>query len=65
MTEPILEVENLHVEFHTHEGIVAPNGLNYKVMPGQTLGIVGESGSGKSVSSTHCYGPSPQATGHY
>ncbi|MGI9643036.1 MAG: ABC transporter ATP-binding protein [Acidimicrobiia bacterium] len=49
--QPLLEVENLHVEFHTDEGIVrAVNGLTYRVHGGETLAILGESGSGKSVS---------------
>jgi len=52
MAQPVLEVSNLTVEFHTHEGIVrAVNDLSYQVLPAQTIGIVGESGSGKSVSS--------------
>lgn len=59
---PVLEVENLSVEFKTHEGIVrAVNNLSYKVMPGQTLGIVGESGSGKSVSSMAIMGLLPSS----
>lgn len=52
MSELILEVDNLGVSFHTHEGVVqAVNGLSYSLRRGETLGIVGESGSGKSVSS--------------
>jgi peptide/nickel transport system ATP-binding protein len=50
--EPFLVVENLTVQFPTHDGLVqAVTDLSYTVRKGQTLGIVGESGSGKSVSS--------------
>jgi len=47
---PLLEVRDLHVEFHTREGIAkAVNGVNYSVNAGETLAVLGESGSGKSV----------------
>ncbi|MEV0266645.1 ABC transporter ATP-binding protein [Streptomyces sp. NPDC050617] len=46
----LLEVRDLHVEFHTRDGVVkAINGVNYSVSAGETLAVLGESGSGKSV----------------
>ncbi|WP_430542837.1 ABC transporter ATP-binding protein [Streptomyces iconiensis] len=46
----LLEVRDLHVDFHTRDGIVkAVNGVNYSVDAGETLAVLGESGSGKSV----------------
>ncbi|MEV0849332.1 ABC transporter ATP-binding protein [Streptomyces sp. NPDC049954] len=46
----LLEVRDLHVEFHTRDGVAkAVNGVSYAVDAGETLAVLGESGSGKSV----------------
>lgn len=50
-SRPLLEVDNLHVEFPTaSDPIRAIRGLSYELKAGETLAIAGESGSGKSVS---------------
>ncbi|GGP59856.1 ABC transporter ATP-binding protein [Saccharothrix coeruleofusca] len=46
----LLEVEDLHVEFRTRDGVAhVLNGVTYHVQAGETLAVLGESGSGKSV----------------
>jgi oligopeptide transport system ATP-binding protein len=47
---PLLQVDDLHVEFRTRDGVAkAVNGASFWVRPGETLAVLGESGCGKSV----------------
>src|ERR1700758_3977637 len=50
MTEPVLSVRNLGVEFVTrHSALRAIDGISFDIAKGEVLGVVGESGAGKSV----------------
>lgn len=60
MSETVLNVQNLQVEFSTDEKrILAVDGISFQLERGKTLGIVGESGSGKSVTSLAVMGLLP------
>ena len=49
-TMPLLEIQNLSVEFPTSSGVLrAVDGVSLRLDEGEILGVVGESGSGKSV----------------
>jgi peptide/nickel transport system ATP-binding protein len=50
MTEPVLSVRDLHVEFDSRRGVLkAIDGVSFEIARGEVLGVVGESGAGKSV----------------
>ena len=50
MAEPLLEIRDLVVHFHTYRGVVrAINGIGLRVEAGELFGLVGETGCGKSV----------------
>ncbi len=50
MTEPVLSVRNLQVEFATRRvALRAIDGISFDIAKGEVLGVVGESGAGKSV----------------
>ncbi len=46
----VLDVKGLRKEFKTKQGkLVAVNGVDFQIRPGEIFGLVGESGSGKST----------------
>ncbi len=50
MTDPLLKIENLHIAFKTHSGmLLALTGIELDVRQGEIFGIVGETGCGKTV----------------
>jgi peptide/nickel transport system ATP-binding protein len=56
-TLPLLEVQELHVEFPTRRGILkAVDGVSCHIDAGEVLGVVGESGAGKSLTGSAIIG---------
>ena len=54
---PLLEVENLRIEFPTRRGILtAVDDVSFHIDAGEVLGVVGESGAGKSLTGTAIIG---------
>src|SRR6201984_1015107 len=50
MTDTVLSVRNLQVEFASRRGTLrAIDGVSFDIAKGEVLGVVGESGAGKSV----------------
>ena len=50
MTQPVLSVKDLKVDFVTRRGALhAIDGVSLEIARGEVLGVVGESGAGKSV----------------
>ncbi|MBX0291882.1 ABC transporter ATP-binding protein [Hymenobacter sp. HSC-4F20] len=64
MSQPILAVRNLTIDFHSHRGNTrAVQDISFDLRRGETLAIVGESGSGKSVTSLALMGLIPLPPG--
>ncbi len=71
MTEPLLQVEHLCVEFPIRRGLLrrevarlrAVNDVNLEIRPGEVLGIVGESGCGKTTLGRAMVGLNPPTSG--
>ncbi|MEJ2246947.1 MAG: ABC transporter ATP-binding protein [Acidobacteriota bacterium] len=50
MTEPLLQIRNLSIEFASGETVTpAARNVSLEIVKGETLALIGESGSGKSV----------------
>jgi peptide/nickel transport system ATP-binding protein len=62
MSDPLLDVRDLHVHFETYEGTAEViNGVDFTLERGQTAALVGETGCGKSVTVKTILGLLPEA----
>ncbi|HVR80424.1 MAG TPA: ABC transporter ATP-binding protein [Acidimicrobiia bacterium] len=67
MTEPILAINDLHVEFRGKrrgDHVRAVDGISLEVLPGEVVSLVGESGCGKTTTANAVLGLVPPAKGH-
>jgi oligopeptide/dipeptide ABC transporter ATP-binding protein len=61
MTDPLLVVDGLEVQFATEDGwVTVLDKVSFSVERGETVGLVGESGSGKTVTSLSVLGLLPR-----
>ncbi len=58
MTAPLLEVEDLRIEF---AGRPVVDGVSFQLAPADRLGVIGESGSGKTLTALAAVGLAPDA----
>ncbi|WP_310724545.1 ABC transporter ATP-binding protein [Streptomyces sp. N2A] len=60
MTEPLLRIDDLHVDIATRDRTVhALDGIDLDLAPGEALGLVGESGCGKTLTALSVLGLLP------
>ena len=64
MSEKLLEVKNLEVQYKTDKAIVrAVNGISLTLDRGETIGLVGETGAGKTTTALSLLRLLPEVTG--
>ena len=64
MSENLLQIKNLSIEFRTFDGVVkAINNLNLELPKGKTIGLVGETGAGKTTTALAIMGLIPDPPG--
>ena len=67
MSERLLDVDDVEVEYHGHgfrgQPFKALKGVSLDILPGETVGLVGESGSGKTTLGRAMLGLAPVTGG--
>ena len=64
MSENLLEIKDLSIEFRTYDGVVkAINHMSFDVPKGKTVGLVGETGAGKTTTALSVMGLVPNPPG--
>ncbi|HEX5326224.1 MAG TPA: ABC transporter ATP-binding protein [Acetobacteraceae bacterium] len=64
MPDPLLDVRNLRVHFHTADGLArAVEDVSIRIYPNETMVLIGESGAGKSVTGLAAMGLIPRGPG--